>query len=242
MTTLAKIIVATLISLSLFSCNFDININSGVKGNGHVTTENRSLNKPFTAIRASEGLNVFLTQSDNESVSVEADENLQDLIITEVVNNVLRIHTKKNIGTCSSKKVIVNFRDVSSIKATSGSDVKSTNTFVGKQLILETSSGSSMILNVNTVSLECDSSSGSTLRVSGKTINLDAEASSGSSIKAANLVAESSQVKASSGAGITVNTSKELTAKASSGGGITYLGDPEIVNKNESASGSIEKQ
>ena len=56
MTTLVKIIVTTLVSLSLFSCNFNMDINSGIKGNGTITTENRTLNQPFTAIKASEGL------------------------------------------------------------------------------------------------------------------------------------------------------------------------------------------
>ncbi|MBP0905390.1 head GIN domain-containing protein [Mariniflexile gromovii] len=238
MTTLVKIIVATIVSLSLFSCNF----NFGVKGNGHVTVENRPINIPFTAIKASEGLNVVLTQSDDESIKVEADDNLQDLIITEVIDNVLKIHTKENIGNCISKKVIVNFKDVTSIIATSGSDVKSTNTFTIKDLDLETTSGSDMVLDVNTASLNCKSTSGSDLKLSGKTIKLIAEATSGSAIKAADLTAESSQVKATSGANITVNTSKELTANASSGGDIKYLGNPEIVNKSDSSSGSVKKQ
>ncbi|CAH8293708.1 putative autotransporter adhesin-like protein [Mariniflexile fucanivorans] len=238
MTTLVKIIVATIVSLSLFSCNF----NYGVKGNGHVTVENRPINKPFTAINASEGLDVYLTQSDDASISVEADDNLQELIITEVIDNVLKIHTKENIGSCTSKKIIVSFKDVTSITATSGSDVKSTNTFIIKDLNLETTSGSDMNLDVNTVSLNCKSTSGSDLILSGKTIKLIAEATSGSAIEAADLIAESSQVTATSGADITVNTSKELTANATSGADIKYLGNPEVVNKSDSSSGSIKKQ
>ena len=242
MTTLVKIIVATLVSLSLASCNFDINFNNGVKGNGNVTVEQRSINEPFTAIKATEGLDVILTQSNTESISVEADENLQELIITEVVDNVLKIHTKENIDKSKSKKVMVSFKDVSSITATSGSDVKATNTITAQNLELETTSGSDMNLDVNTSTLTCKSTSGSDLKLSGKTIKLMAEATSGSDIKAANLVAESSQVKATSGADITVNTSKELTAKATSGGDIRYLGNPEIVNKSDSSAGSIKKQ
>ncbi|MFI0430637.1 head GIN domain-containing protein [Mariniflexile sp. HMF6888] len=242
MTTLAKIIVATLISLSLFSCNFDINIHSGIEGNGNVTIEKRNINQPFSAIKATEGLNVYVTQSDNEDISVEADENLQDIIITEVVDNVLKIHTKKNIGKYTSKKVMVSFRDISSMIATSGSNVKSTNTLVVKHLDLETSSGSHVDLSINAANLNCKSSSGSNLKLSGKTIKLTAEASSGSTIKAKDMEAQSSYANASSGANITVNTSKELTAKASSGGHITYFGNPEKVTKNDSVSGSITKQ
>lgn len=242
MTTLVKIIVATLVSLSLVSCNFDLNINNGVRGNGTVTTEQRTINQSFTAIKATEGLDVYLTQSDIESIRVEADENLQDLIITEVVDNVLKIHTKENIAKSKSKKVIVSFKSVTRITATSGSDVYGTNTITVEHLELETTSGSDMTLDVNTSNLICKSTSGSDLKLSGKTIKLTAEATSGSDIKASDLKAESSHVKATSGADITINTSKELTAKATSGGDIKYFGNPEIVNKSDNSAGSIKKQ
>ena len=242
MTTLAKIIVSTLISLSFVSCNFDFNINTGVKGNGHVTTESRNITKPYTSIKAVEGLNVYVTQSDNESISVEADDNLHDLIITEVIDNVLKIHTKQNIGSCTSKKVVVRFKNIASIKATSGSNVKSTGTIVTKHLNIETTSGSNMNLNVNTAALNCKSTSGSDLKLSGKTIELIAEATSGSDLKAANLMAQNTHAKATSGADITINTTKTLTAKASSGGAIKYTGNPKKIYKTDSASGSIREQ
>ena len=242
MTTLTKIIVTTLLSLSLFSCNFDINLNSGVRGNGNVITEERDVNEPFTAIHASEGLNVYLTQSNSESITVEADENLQELIITEVNNGILKIHTKENIGRSKSKKVWVNFKDITSITSTSGSDVTSTNIVNVAELKLKTTSGSNMKLEVNTSVLDCKSTSGSDLRLSGTTKNLIAEATSGSDIKANNLIAESSEVKATSGADITLNTSKKLTAKATSGGDIKYYGNPETVEKSDNVSGSISKK
>lgn len=239
MTTLVKIIVATVLSLTLFSCNFDMKFNPGVSGNGHITTQERTINEPFTTIKATEGLDVYLTQNDTKTISVEADENLHDLILTEVEDGILKIHTKEIIGKASSKKVNVSFKDISSIISTSGSDVYSTNTIMVENLELKSTSGSDMKLDVNTVFLNCKSTSGSDMRLSGKTSKLTAEATSGSNIKAANLIAESSIVKATSGANLTVNTSKELTARATSGGNINYYGNPEKVNKSNSSSGSI---
>ncbi|WJJ97790.1 head GIN domain-containing protein [Algibacter luteus] len=242
MTTLIKFIVATVLSLMLLSCNFDMNLNSGVRGNGNVITTDRNISASFTSLKATEGLDVYLTQSNTESISVEADENLHDLILTEVEDGVLRIHTKENIGRASSKRVNVSFKDISSITSTSGSDVYSTNTITAERLDLKSTSGSDMTLDVNTSILNCKSTSGSDLRLSGKTIKLYAEATSGSDIKAADLSAESSEVKATSGADITVNTSKALTARATSGGDIRYYGNPETVDKSDSSSGSIKQQ
>ncbi len=242
MTTLAKIIVATLLSLTLFSCNFDVNFNSGVRGDGNVQTEKRNITESFSTIKATEGLDVYLTQSDNESIIVEADENLHSLIKTEIVDGVLKIHTSSNIGRATSKKVLVSFKDISKIISTSGSDVYSTNTIKTDHLELNSTSGSDMKLEVNTATINCKATSGSDMRLSGKTDKLIAEATSGSDIKASNLVAQSSKVKATSGADITVNTAKELTAKATSGGDIKYYGNPEKVEKNKNSSGSIQKK
>jgi hypothetical protein len=238
MTTLIKIIITSLLSLTLFSCNF----NSGVRGNGKVITQERIINESFTTIKATEGLDVYITQSNNESITVEADENLQELILTEIKDGVLKIHAKENIGNATSKKIKVSFKDISNIISTSGSDVYSTNTINADELYLKSTSGSDMTLTVNTQSLNCKSTSGSDLRLSGKTSKLFAEATSGSDIKAADLIAESSQVKATSGADITVNTSKKLTASASSGGNVKYYGDPESVERNDSPSGSIHQK
>ncbi|MFV9550226.1 head GIN domain-containing protein [Algibacter sp. PT7-4] len=242
MATLIKFIIATVLSLTLFSCNFDMNINSGARGNGNVITENRTLTETFSSIKATEGLDVYLTQSNNTSISIEADENLHDLILTEIEDGVLRIHTKENIGKATSKKVHVSFKTISSIISTSGSDVYSTNTIEAEQLDLKSTSGSDMKLDVNTTILNCKSTSGSDLTISGKTNKLVAEATSGSDIKAADLMAKFSDVKATSGADITVNTSKTLTAKATSGGDIKYYGNPEKVDKSDSASGSIKQK
>ncbi|GGZ83417.1 head GIN domain-containing protein [Algibacter mikhailovii] len=242
MTTLIKIIVATILSFTLFSCNFDINMNPGVKGNGDVIIEDRTSNASFSTIKATEGLDVYLTQSDSESIIVEADENLQDLILTEVENGVLKIHTEQNIGKATSKKIKVSFKDISSIISTSGSDVYSTNTITVENLELKSTSGSDMKLSVNTSILNCKSTSGSDIHLSGTTSKLIAEATSGSDIKAADLMAESSHVKATSGAGITVNTSKELIAKASSGGDVKYYGNPEKVETSNNPSGSVKQK
>ncbi|WP_042244771.1 head GIN domain-containing protein [Jejuia pallidilutea] len=242
MATLIRIIVTSILSLLFLSCNFNMNWNSGVKGNGNVVMETRTINQSFSKIKASEGLNVYVTQGNSENITVEADENLQALILTEVNDGVLKIHCKEQIGRASSKKINVTFKSISAITSTSGSSVHATNTITSDKLVLKSSSGSTMKVQVETNDLTCDSSSGSSLKVSGETISLTAEASSGSNIKAGDLKAESSEVSASSGANLTVNTSKALVAKASSGASVKYYGNPEMLDTNKSSGGSVSKR
>ena len=240
MTTLTKIIVTALLGALLTSCNFDMNL--GVKGNGNVITTDRELNGDFNAIEVSRGLDVFLTQGETEGIRVQADENLQEIIVVEIENGVLSIYADENIGSAASKKVMVNFKDIDRISTSSGSDVISTNVISVDELEIYTSSGSDVELEVEVESLICESSSGSDIKLSGSTNTFRADASSGSDIKAAKLKALKTKAQANSGADITVNTSKELTANASSGGDIKYYGNPDKVKKNDGPSGSIKKQ
>jgi hypothetical protein len=241
MTTISKFITAIIASLLLVSCNFDFGTGFGVRGNGNVETAERILNEDFSEIKVSRGMDVYLTQSDNVTLSVEADENLHDIIVTEVKDGVLRITTEENISYSKSKKVMLSFKDISKITATSGSDVYSTNTFVVDNLELSTTSGSDMELDLNAQTVDCSSTSGSDLRLSGTTNKLIASATSGSDIKAGNLKAKISEARATSGSDITINTSEELYAKATSGADITYYGNPEKVTKKDGVSGSVRK-
>ena len=235
MTTIIKLVIASVLALLMSSCNIDF----GVRGNGNVKTVQRDIVGSYDAIEVSRGIDVYLTQSDEEGITVQADENLHDIITTTIEGNVLKISTEKNISFSEAQKVMVSFKNISRIEASSGSDVYSSNTITATNLDLETSSGSDMQLDIDSQKVNCSSSSGSDMKLSGSTINLIAKASSGSDINASNLIAETSNVHANSGADITVNTSRELYAKANSGGDIKYSGNPSKVHKSDDVAGSI---
>ncbi|WP_411768062.1 head GIN domain-containing protein [Winogradskyella sp. A3E31] len=241
MNTLAKLITSSILALLMLSCNFDFDIGTGVTGNGNVLTEDRILNDDFNAIEVSRGLDVYITQSGDYGLSVEADENLHDIILTEVENGTLKITTSDNIRKSKSQKVMVNAKNLEAIKATSGSDVYSEGLISASNLKLTASSGADLNVEVKADQLICSASSGSDIKVAGNTTNLEAKATSGSDINAKNLIAEYSDVEANSGADISVHSSKELTANANSGGDVRYYGNPEKVNKTDGVSGSVRK-
>lgn len=232
MSTLIKITVTAILSTLLTSCNLGM----GVMGNGNVITKERPISGSFDQIEVSRGLDVYLSQSETEGVSVQADENLHDLVIIKTEGNLLKIYADKNISHSSAKKVMINFKNISKISSSSGSDVYGTSSISGENLELHSSSGSDMALEVNVKHLRCVASSGSDLKLRGTAEVFFAKASSGSDIKADELVAAITNATASSGANIYINVLKELTAKTQSGGNITYLGNPETLNKSAGVS------
>lgn len=239
MTTLARIAIAVLLALFASSCVMDINFGNGKKGNGQVVEETRKVTEEFTVVSASEGLDVFVTQDQDFKIEVEADENIIDLIGTDIRDGKLRIHAIENIGR-ATKKVYVSLPEITGLKSSSGADLIAQNVIESEKLELDASSGSDLHVELVAVEVSADASSGADIKVSGKVDVLYADASSGADIRGRELLAKTCNADASSGAGISVNVSESLTADASSGADISYTGDAKVHTK-KSVSGSVHK-
>jgi len=67
-----------------------------VYGDGNVVKKDREAGS-FSGVRVSTGIDVFLSQGSNKSISVEADENLHEYIMTKVEGDILHVYTEANI-------------------------------------------------------------------------------------------------------------------------------------------------
>lgn len=238
MTTLVRIAIGLVLSLFVSSC-INVNFGNGKKGNGVVTEETRKIKENFTEVSAAEGLDVFVTQADEFEILVEADENVIELIATDIRDGKLRIHTTENIGR-ATKSIYVSLPEITVLESSSGADLIVQNEIRTDKLDLEASSGSDLEVEVVASEIDADASSGADIKITGETILLNADASSGADIKARGLLAKRCIADASSGSDISVNVSESLTADASSGADISYSGEAE-VSKKKSVSGSVHK-
>ncbi len=236
MKSIIKISALLILFLSTTSCFFN-----GVKGNGNVVAKNRSISSDFVRIKVSSGIDVYLTENGETSLVVEADENLHDLIKTEVKNGTLYIGSKKNIWTARAKKVHVSIEKIVELEVTSGAEVTTENTLHADDLKIIATSGAEFNLHLKVNNLNCESSSGSDVNIDGKANNFNVSSSSGSDIDAYGLETSNCIAKASSGSNIKVNVNKSFDGHASSGGDIHFKGDPEVVNSSDSSGGNIGK-
>ncbi len=237
MKTTKNLIAILFIATTLTSCNVDF-LNR-VQGNRNVITKQRKVNEDFTRVKVGNGLDLYVSQGDTNSITVEADENLHELIITEFRSGMLKIYSEKNIGRAKAKKVYVTIKNLEELKASSGSNLYSQNTLDANSLDISVSSGASMKVEVKANTITASSSSGADMRLIGEADNFEGSASSGSSTKANKLKVRNATVKASSGGDISIHTTESINARASSGGDIRYYGEPKTVSKNSSSGGSI---
>lgn len=206
-------------------------------------TQNRKV-KEFTGIQVSSGIDLYLTMGNEEKVTIVADNEIIDDIVTEVKNGILNIYMKNRLQffrlfRLNNMKAYVTAKLLEELDASAGSDVVSENTITGNSLKVHLSSGSDLKMDVDISNLSLKSSSGSDAKLTGRAENFDADASSGSDINASGLKTRVCHVEASSGSDASVYVTDEIVAHASSGSDISYQGNPQNKDTHESSGGDI---
>jgi hypothetical protein len=234
MKNLIKSAAILFLIFGLSSCMYN-----GVKGDGNVVSNNRKISDDFVRIEASRGLDVYITKSKKMKLVVEADENLHELIETDVREGTLYITASKNIYAASAKKIHLSVDFINEIKVSSGAEVFSENTFTSEKLAVNASSGAQAKLDLQVDELHCESSSGAEIKLIGEANNFDASSSSGSEIEAYGLTARNCNAQASSGSDMELMVTEVFVGKATSGGDIKFKGRPKKAQKNNNSGGSV---
>ena len=212
-----------------------------VHGNGNVVIKERKA-EDFAGIKVSSGIDVYLKQGNNMSITVEADENLHEYILTEVRNGVLNVYTDANIRESKMKRVYVTMKDINSVSTTSAGDVVGETPVKSDRLELSASSAGNIKLEVTSKEIKINISSSGDMTLSGETDILEADLSSAGDLNAYELTVREADISASSAGDADINVTEKLTARASSAGDINYRGNPKYIDSHSSSAGGIHKR
>jgi len=212
-----------------------------VTGSGKVVSEERKAGY-FNAVKVSSGIDVYLTQGEKESITVEADDNLHEYIITEIKDNTLKVYSKTNIRKAEAKKVYVTIKDVEKLSASSAGDLYGETLIKSDELSLSASSAGDIKLKVEVTRLKCRISSSGDIDLEGVADELEADLSSAGDLKAFDLITRIADVSTSSAGDARITVTEKLRARASSAGDIYYKGNPQQVDAHSSSAGGIHKK
>jgi hypothetical protein len=214
-----------------------------ITGNGNVVKETRDIDG-FTGVQLSSGIDVLLSEGDVFEVVVEADENLMDVIETELKGSVLVVGTERgvNIRRAKAKKVHVTLPRLESLKISSAGDCDGTDLFHCEDLRIDVSSAGDLLLEVEARRIDLDISSSGDVKLAGEAEEFNASLSSAGDLHAFDLVAGKVEVSVSSAGDARVHATDEISMSASSAGDIYYTGDAEVIRSSKSSAGSIIKK
>jgi ribosomal protein L31 len=213
--------------------------NQGVSGNGNVEEESRNVDG-FTGVHVSTGIDVYLSEGNDFKVTVEADENLLEVILTEVKGDMLVIKTDRvNIRRARSKRVYVTLPELTELRISSAGDIEGQTPFTCDDLRLTISSAGDLSLEVDADRIDLDISSSGDCRLSGSANEFDVSLSSAGDLNAYDLIAKKVEVDVSSAGDARVHATEEISMDVSSAGNIYYTGDARVVHSKSSSAGDI---
>lgn len=218
-----------------------VNVQDSIKGSGNVVKQSRDVSE-FNQIKVGSGIDVFLTQGDNQSLEVEADDNLQNWIKTEVSGKELHVFTEKSIRFAKTKKVYVTCKNLERIDISSAGDVTGMTPFKTDKLDIEMSSAGDLKFEVEATEIDISISSAGNANLKGKTNVLKADLSSAGDLNAYDLVAKTGDISVSSAGNARVYITEEASFQSSSAGDIDYRGEPNIKEIRTSSAGSVNKK
>lgn len=224
-----------------FTICADGQIRRTVYGNGDVVKKDRNAGR-FTGIKVSSGIDVYLKQTGNESISVECDENLHEYIITEIRDGVLNVYSDANIRKAEMKRVYVTMKDIRSLRTSSAGDIMGQTPVTGDRIELSASSAGDIKVEIRASELEIDISSSGDITLTGEADVLEADLSSAGDLNAFGLTVKEADISASSAGDADITVTERLKARASSAGDINYRGNPKYIDAHSSSAGGIHRK
>ncbi len=208
-----------LIFSSIFIFYNPFQFGRSIIGSGDLITQ-RFEYQEFTSIETGYGFELEVAQSNEYSVSVSFDDNVQDRLIVIKEGETLKIELEPDSYSNLNLKATITMPSLNSLEFSGGSigfvrDFTSENEF------------------------RLDLSGGSRVTIVGSTKDLSIHASGGSRIFLSEFTAENVDVKLSGGSNGSIYVSGILNADLSGGAHLDYYGDPVLGNIDKSSSSSL---
>ena len=209
-----------LLALLLLFAGCHFQIHDEIKGSGVRLKQKRDV-ASFNSIATEGAFDIEVVCQKPESVEVEGDDNLLQLITTEVSNNVLHIRSNRSFSVNDPIKITISAPDLQGISAKGA--------------------GKFEIAGIKNEKFEIDANGATTIKVAGETKLIDIDSNGAGKVDAHKLRAARGVVDVKGVARVDVNVSEQLDVTVSGPAHVTYQGDP-VVNKTIHGPGSVEKR
>ncbi len=201
----------------------------------------------FSGLSVSNGIDVYLTQGNDEKLTIEAKGVDEKDVISEVRNGTLRLSIERRgmnfmFGRNRYVKVYLTFRQLSSLAATGGAKVVGQGPLSFRDLNVSAAGGADVKLNFTADDLNASASGGADVVLAGTARTLNAEGSGGADLDARKLTVEVGNANSSGGSNVYIYATRELNLKASGGSDIYYYGPARVLAQSKSGGAGINKR
>lgn len=226
---------------AVFNDNGDVFMGPSERGSGNVITETRDVSG-FRAIEVSYPAEVFVTQGSQESLEIEAEDNLLPHLKTQVRNGTLEISYKrengKHVNPTKTVKITITVKDLASVDFSSAGELTVEKLKTDNLDVSMSGAGNLVLDTVQVKGLGVNLSGAGSMTASGVADNLDLNISGFGDFKGGDLHGKVARVNISGAGSATVWVDEDLTAGISGAGSINYYGSAS-VSKQISGVGGV---
>lgn len=216
-----------------------------IKGNGNMTTQTRDVSD-YDHVALTGPMNVELVTGKEGNIRVEAEENLQEYILTTVEGDKLQISVEKgyslNPTGNNSIRITVPFQTLDAVTLTGSGDITSRDEIKSENFEIKmTGSGDIQLpLTAKNVRTAITGSGDITLRGSAR--DFDCKITGSGDISAFDFRCEKVSATVTGSGDIQVYASEEIKATIPGSGDIEYRGNPKKEDFKTMGSGDITKR
>lgn len=200
----------------------------------------------FSGVKASDGIDIYLSQSDDYALGVSAsDKKYIDGIKTEIKNGVLVISYDGSSFKYNNNRKLrayISFKNIESLEASGACDYVISGTLIANSLRIKLFGASEVKGAINIENLQIDISGASLAKLNGAAQNLKINASGASDAKNYDLSADNCVADLSGASDVTITVNKSLIAKASGASTLYYKGNPEKKDVSSEGASSISQR
>lgn len=234
-----KLIIPGILLLAVSFTSCKKHLFNSIKGKGATVTETRELSG-FNKISLDIDADIYYTQDSVYYVEISAQQNVLNVITTEISSGELEIDSKKWIRKHNGIKIIIHSPSLYALDISGSGNIESASDISTTTLELNVSgSGNISLASVYSAELEAKiSGSGNISASGGEVTNQKVTISGSGNIEMTGLTAHHSDAKISGSGNISVWALDQLRATISGSGDVRYKGNPG-VNTTISGSGSV---
>lgn len=236
MKTKSFYISSILIYSLILSCDHEI-----IKARGAITTREMEFSG-YSALEVSDAFNVYVRFSDTEEkIEIEANENLQDRIIVELVDGTLRIKVKNHTsirGNPTLNAYIIT-KKITAFDLSGASKVNLETELVASHISIELTGASEFTGELELGHLELAAAGASHIDLFGQVERLEASLSGASTLKNYDLSAKALDIQLSGASDASLSVTETIDIEASGASKLRYKGNPTINKRKLSGASEI---
>jgi hypothetical protein len=191
-----------------------------VKGSGKRVVQKRQIS-PFTSISTEGAFEIEVTCQKDPSLEVEGDDNVLELVTTEVHGKELRLKNSKSYSMSEPVRIRVTVPNLEGLSVSGAGRID--------------------VKDMKNDKFEIDSNGAPSIIVSGTTNTVDIDSNGAGKIDTHNLRASRAVVDSKGVSRIDLDVKEQLDITVSGPSTVTYRGDP-VVNKTINGPGKVEKR